>query len=202
MIKLYFRATVRKKHVKCVCCETQHKMIKCCKVLQGRMDGYMKYNHSILLVLEYFPAVEKVLKQQESKQSLNEQEQVMLELCLFFEKPDLHSFDMKEVYKLGDQDSIRFVFRAFQVFFEKDTYLFPLSDGESIIQEKQPIEYLNQTDFARYLNEQGISFTQNKLAVYRSRGKLPKEDMVISGRPYWMKETAEQYVREMKENQK
>jgi hypothetical protein len=77
----------------------------------------MKYNHSIRLMLEHFPAVEKVFEKEESKESLNEQEQVMLELCLFFEKPDLCSFDMKRVYELGDQDSIRLVLRAFQVFF-------------------------------------------------------------------------------------
>ncbi|MFC3882400.1 hypothetical protein ACFOU2_02205 [Bacillus songklensis] len=79
--------------------------------------------------------------------------------------------------------------------------MFPTSDGASIIGEKQPIEYFNQTDFARYLNEQGLAFTQNKLAVYRLRGKLPKEDMVISGKPYWTKETVEQYVMEKKKNQ-
>jgi hypothetical protein len=39
------------------------------------------------------------------------------------------------------------------------------------------------------------------LAVYRSRGKLLKEDIVISGKPYWTKETVEQYVMEKKKKQ-
>jgi hypothetical protein len=165
-------------------------------VKHNKGDDDVKLKKSTLVVLQLFPNLEGVLKSEENKGALNDLHRVMLDLCLFFEDPDDRSFDMKWVYQLQDQHWIQFVFEAFQVFYEKDTYLFVESNPSFIHGEE---EYLNQTEFARFLNEQGLSFSQNKIAVYLKRGTFPNEDLMIAGKPYWLKETAKKYADSKKE---
>ncbi|WP_026688364.1 hypothetical protein [Alteribacter aurantiacus] len=123
-------------------------------------------------------------------------EKVFLELYFHFLDPERHAFDMGLVYQHLDSEDVILVLQAFEAFYRQDNYLIR-RDTALFIREKESLEYFNQRDFAAYMNSHGHSFSRAKIKVYYDRGKLPKEDLLISSKPYWLKETVEKYEKKV-----
>ncbi|MBM7554516.1 hypothetical protein [Thalassobacillus pellis] len=152
--------------------------------------------HSVGFVVARFPNVRRRLDGQELSQPLNDVEQVMYQLCLYFDHPRAHTFALQQIYDLRDGKWIAFVLEAIRLFFERDTYVMAGETLPSFVQDSERGAYFNQSDFARYLQDQGIPYTQNKIAVYRKRGKFPSEDFIFDGKPFWLRETVLRFVEE------
>lgn len=149
-------------------------------------------------VLENFPQLEQFLNSNESSllygQSLNkltEVEQTFLRLAWFFENPKEESFSLENIYKNLDGQWVVFVLEVIYVFFAEDTFLVK-KENFSVITEES--EYLNQTDFARFLTDNGFEFSRQKLNIYVSRKVVPGCDVELSGVQYWKKETCQSYL--------
>ena len=53
--------------------------------------------------------------------------------------------------------------------------------------------YLNQSQFANFLTENGLKYDRAKVKNYYDRGLIPTPDLIVSGTKYWMKSTVQQY---------
>lgn len=153
------------------------------------------------VVLQYFPMLkdhipngDSALLTDDSLSKLNPTQQTFLRLIWFFEKPNEANFNLESLYKELDEDWIEFALEAVYTFFKKDTYL--LQQSQSML-VKEDSEFLNQSQFARYLSDQGLNYSRKKFNVYLSRGKLPKPDLTVSGTPYWELITCESFVKEL-----
>lgn len=154
------------------------------------------------LLLNYFPKFKKHIKAYENLfmaenaiASLNDTEKIFLKLAWFFESEGKYEFNLYWLYQL-EGEWLEFALDLIEIFFKEDTYLFQKNKPpHSLLIDAD--DYLTQTDFARFLQEKGFDYTQNKVAVYRKRGKFPKEDILIAGKPYWSRYTAEIFLRKL-----
>lgn len=169
-------------------------------------------------VLKTFPCLEKHAKnedvsKEEVLKSLLDEEKVAMKMIWFFETPKSSNFDLKELYEYLTDSHLINALQAVNIFFLDDTYL--INEEEvSIIREpnnpylvkdekvsiiREEDEYLNKASFARFLTENGVSFSRAKLSMYDQRGVLPKSDLVIGKVKYWKKETCEGYLEMVKQ---
>lgn len=153
---------------------------------------------SIEMILKQFPMFAERLDNDDqimTKKDLDQVEKVFYEMCLFFKNPVDCSFDMGLLYKYLQDDWVKFAFECLETFFKNDTFLLS-NDYTLILTDKDPL--LNQTSFAKCLNDAGIKFDRKKLNVYYERGKLPKVDAMIEGKPYWLESTVQEYIDKFK----
>lgn len=158
--------------------------------------------HATAKVLESFPILkdeipnsDSILIEERTLEKLNNTEQVFLKLIWFFENPSKNHFNLYDLLKYIDQSWLSFSLECIVTFFYKDTYL----DGKpdfSIINEDT--EYMNQTNFVDFLNENkekhDKNFSRAMLNSYLSRETIPLPDIELSGNKYWLKETCEEYL--------
>lgn len=151
-------------------------------------------------IVKQFPFFEQKLQDchnvllfEQALQSLDSDvEKTFFKLAWFFENPEEESFDLGCLYKHLQDDWLEFALEVIAFYFKYDTYLIKESKSPLIIKDN----YVSQSEFARILNEKGLDYTQNKIAVYRQRGKFPQEDAVIGGVPYWTRESVEKFSEE------
>ncbi|PKR82495.1 hypothetical protein [Heyndrickxia camelliae] len=151
-------------------------------------------------IIEQFPflhkKIDEILSGPFSEEVLNdldnEVDKTFVKLAYFFEYPHFEGFSLSLLYKHLENDWLEFALSLIYEFFTKDTFLIQ-NPSHSIIDGDN---YLTQTEFGRYLEEQGLNYTKNEMAVYKKRGKLPKEDILIAGTSYWSKETVERFAKE------
>lgn len=154
------------------------------------------------LALEHFPQLEKYLQgyenlisRQQAFESLGlEEERVFLEMIWFFEKPEENPLDMRLLYKYLSNERLVFALDLLDHYFKYDTYLIRNVDHSLILSAE---EYVTQSEFGRILENEGLTFNQRKIALYRTRGKFVKEDVVIAGVPYWSKHTVHKFIDEL-----
>ncbi|PDY14150.1 hypothetical protein COO16_04095 [Bacillus pseudomycoides] len=155
------------------------------------------------LIIKEFPVLEQhlhshedTLLRQKALDSLeSEVEKTFLILAWFFEDPQKNDFDVRKLYNYLQDDWLEFSLDILNTFFKHDTYLIN-KPTHSVILDRD--DYFSQTSFANFLNEKGFKFDQRKISVYRKRGSIPKEDIVIAGIPYWSKFTVEEYAKSLK----
>src|SRR5699024_8568389 len=153
------------------------------------------------VVLNYFPMLkdhvpnsDSALLTDDSLSKLNATQQTFLKMIWFFEKPNEANFNLESLYKELDQEWLPFALEAIYTFFKKDTYLLQQSHSMLV---KEDSKFLNQAQFARFLNDHGLNYSRGKFSVYLSRGKLPKPDLKVSGTPYWATATCEAFLKEI-----
>lgn len=154
-------------------------------------------------VLDYFPMLEKhvpehdsTLLSNETLSKLNETEQIFLRLIWFFENPDKENFNLESLYKEVDRDWLAFALEAIYSFFKNDTYLLDKQDFSMVTRDSK---YLNQTEFANYLTENGLNYSRHKLHVYLNRGNIPAPDLTISNAKYWLLSTCDRFLNHEKQ---
>ncbi|OZU89091.1 hypothetical protein CIL03_08745 [Virgibacillus indicus] len=101
------------------------------------------------------------------------------------------------IYKTLDNDWLEFSLEVIVVFFSKDTYLIQ-KPTTSLITDKE--QYLNQSQFAVYLSENGLKYDRAKINMYLKRGKLPEPTLIIAGMKYWEKSVCEAYLHSQMNN--
>lgn len=121
---------------------------------------------------------------------LNEHEQALAGLARFFEYRE--AFDLNRLYKEVDAEWIPFALEWLSTYFYADTYL---AKTQKPLIIKNPSDLMGQKDFAELMNEHGSTMDVKKIHMYRKRGKLPKETVMIGGKPYWIKEKVENYIK-------
>ena len=154
-------------------------------------------------IVEKFPNLEeKVLEMNGSGlvivddiQSLDSVEGTFLKLALFFEDPKNAHFDLAFLYKELDNDWLEWALELITQFFQEDTYLI---QKPSFMIIKDGSDYLNLTQFAQYLTDQGLRYDRQKVNLYYERGKIPQPDLWIGGTKYWSRDTATKYSKEEK----
>jgi len=146
------------------------------------------------MLKDHVPNGESVLLTDDSLSKLGPTQQTFLRLIWFFENPSQENFNLEALYKELDQDWLPFALEAIYTFFKKDTYL--LQQSRSML-VKEDNEFLNQTQFARFLNDHGFNYTRGKFNVYLSRGKLPEPDLKVADTPYWEIATCKSYLKEL-----
>lgn len=122
---------------------------------------------------------------------------MLYSLCLFFENPNEKSFDLKELYNSSNISDMKTGIKAIEYFFHTSTYVLQTdTDNSSYLDGETPMygSYMNQSEAARYLTEQGVPFTRGKVSVYVQRDTFPKPDLTVSNTNYWLKETLYQYA--------
>lgn len=122
---------------------------------------------------------------------LNKHEQALVDFGRFFEHEE--PFDVRRLFRDIDLDWIPFAFDLLTTYYYEDTYL---AKGEKPLIIKDKSALLNQTEFAKLLQEHGSNMDPKKIHMYYKRGKLPKEALKIGNTPYWMREDVESYVKE------
>ena len=148
-------------------------------------------------IYKEYPNVAKKMKDQDVV--LTNVEDVFYQLALFANDPDTYSFNLTLIYKNLTDDHLVFALETIIDFFQSDTYLIK-DKSVSFIRNSDEIEELyNQTMFAKYLSENGLtSFSPRSINVYYERGKLPKADKIINNRPHWYKSTVELFLENKK----
>jgi len=121
--------------------------------------------------------------------SLNKHEQALAALARFFEYEEL--FDLNRIFKEVDPDWIPFVLERLWTYLYEDTYL---AKAQKPLIIKDSSDLLSQQNFAELMNEHGYNMDVKKIHMYRKRGKLPKETIIIAGKPYWIKEDVLYYI--------
>lgn len=143
-------------------------------------------------ILDSFPNLETYIVENEKTadaSNLTQHEKAMVNLARFFEVNE--AFDLNRLFKEVDPEWIPFVLDQLQTYFYEDTYL---TKKEKPLMIKDAADLLNQTAFAELMNAHGFNMDSKKIHMQRKRGKLPKETLLISGYPYWLKEDAERYI--------
>jgi hypothetical protein len=144
--------------------------------------------HSTKKILEVFPDIEQYLlgKENVNDKVLNSMDSVkrtFLQLGWFFEHPGEGHFDLALLYQHLDNEWLELALELITRYFREETYLIQ-KPSYSLIKEGS--DYLNQTEFARYLTDHGVSYDRQKLNLYYERGKVPKADLLLgSGKKYW-----------------
>ena len=154
-------------------------------------------------ILEKFPNLkEKVLEMNGSGlvasddiQTLGSVECTFLKLALFFEYPGEAHFDLAFLYKDLDNDWLEWALELITQFFGEDTFLI---QNPSFTIIKDGSDYLNLSQFAQFLTEQGLKYNRQKVNLYYERGKIPQPDLWIGGTKYWSRDTATKYSKEEK----
>ncbi|PEB42250.1 hypothetical protein [Bacillus pseudomycoides] len=155
------------------------------------------------LIIKEFPVLEKYLNSheniflnQKALESLESHvEKTFLELAWFFEEPEKNDFNVGKLYKHLQDDWLEFALDLLNTYFKHDTYLIKQSTHSILLNTD---DYFSQTSFANFLNEEGFKYDQRKMSVYRKRGIIPKEDIIIAGVPYWSKFSVKSYAEKLK----
>jgi hypothetical protein len=153
------------------------------------------------IVEQFANLKEKVVKKQGSSivddaiHLSNPVEQTFLQLALFFEYPEEAHFDLASLYKDLDNDWLEWALKLITQFFQEDTFLI---QNPSFTMIKDGSDYLNLTQFAQFLTEQGLRYDRQKVNLYYERGKIPQPDLLIGGTKYWSRDTATKYSKEEK----
>ena len=144
---------------------------------------------------QYLNSNDRIILSDDVLFSMNNVEQAFLRLAWFFENPDKENFNLETLYKNLDNDSLAFALEVIYNFFANDTYLMQ-KPNFSIVTEDS--EYYNQSQFARFLKENGLTFTRSKLNTYLKRGIVPQPDLTVSDSNFWLKKTCQHYLDENK----
>lgn len=154
-------------------------------------------------IIEKFPMLENKLEVHldielapDALPSLETIEQIFLKLAYFFESPNDEGFDLRMLYKHLDDDWLEWALELITLYFREDTHLIK-KPSFSIIKENDA-NYLNQSQFADYLTEQGLKYDRAKVKNYYDRGIIPDADVIISNTKYWSKETVQAYCEKEK----
>lgn len=147
------------------------------------------------ILKDKIPNYESVLLEENTLEQLNNTEQVFLKMIWFFENPTRNNFNLYDLLEYLDQDWIPFALESIITFFYKDTYL-TSQPSFSIITDDT--EYMNQTNFVDFLNENkkkhGKNFSRAMLNSYLNRESIPRPDIELAGTKFWLKETCESYL--------
>jgi hypothetical protein len=161
--------------------------------------NFMK--HTTKKILEVFSDLEQRLLGNESVNDedlslMNPVKRTFLQLGWFFEHPGEGHFDLALLYQHLDNDWLEFALELITRYFREETYLIQ-KPSYSLI--KDGSDYLNQTEFARYLTDQGVPYDRQKLNLYYERGKVPKADLFLgSGKKYWHLSTVQAFYEQEK----
>lgn len=156
------------------------------------------------VIIEKIPSLKKhvtaeqnmLMRQHALNELTNDVERTFIELIWFFEEPEVNNFDLKLLYERLDNDWLKFAIDVIGFYFREDTYLIQNSTDSVIVSD----DYLDQNGASRYLESKGLgNFPQNKIATYIYRGKFPKEDLLISGKKFWLTSTMDKYALEQLE---
>jgi hypothetical protein len=150
------------------------------------------------LIIEKMPYLEKhvqadhnMLVRQHALDALDDEiERTFLQLIWFFEEPKINDFDLKNLYRHLENDWLVFALDVIDFYFKEDTYLIQESSDSVLVSD----DYLDQSAASRYLEAKGLHFPQGKIATYILRGTFPKEDLIISGKKFWRKNTMDNYA--------
>ncbi|MFG6121126.1 hypothetical protein [Thalassobacillus sp. B23F22_16] len=153
-------------------------------------------------IINYFPSLkdnipdcDSILLEEQTLQELSDTEQVFLKMIWFFEQPSQNNFNLYDLLEYLDQDWLSLALESIMTFFYKDNY-FGDNPGFSLITDES--DYMNQTNFANFLNEHkklhGRNFSRPMLNSYLNRGIIPTPDLELAGTKYWLKETCESYL--------
>jgi hypothetical protein len=101
------------------------------------------------------------------------------------------------LYQHLDGDWLEFALELITRYFREETYLIQ-KPSYSLI--KDGSDFLNLTEFARYLTDQGVPYDRQKLNLYYERGKVPKADLLLgSGKKYWHLSTVQAFCKKEKQ---
>lgn len=131
---------------------------------------------------------------------LNHVEATFLKLAWFFEEPEHENFNIGLLYHHLDGEWLELALELVTQFFKEDTFLIQ-QPTFSIIREGKD-HFYNQKQFADFLSESGLNYDKRKLNVYYNRGKLPKADVLLTGKPYWNRSTVEDFCEQEKSRKK
>ncbi|USK75382.1 hypothetical protein [Peribacillus frigoritolerans] len=166
-------------------------------ILSDKKDGVF------LCILEKSPNLEDKILAHESVllagdvlKSLDRVDRTFLQLACFFENPDKEHFDLNSLYKQLDDDWLEWALELITLYFREDTYLIK-KPSFSIIKENDS-NYLNQSQLAHYLTEQGLKYDRAKVKNYYDRGIVPDADVISAHTKYWRKETVQAYCEKKK----
>jgi hypothetical protein len=123
--------------------------------------------------------------------SLDQVQRTFLKLACFFENPDHEHFDLITLYQHLEDDWLEWALELITLYFREDTFLVK-KPSFSIVKENDS-NYLNQSQFANFLTENGLKYDRAKVKNYYDRGLIPTADLIVSGTKYWMKSTVQQY---------
>lgn len=141
-------------------------------------------------------AHESVLLAEEALQALRKEERTFLKLAWFFEDPEHANFDLTSLYKNLEDDWLEWALELIALYFQEDTYLIK-KPSFSIIKTNNS-DYLNQSQFANYLTENGLKYDRAKVKNYYDRGNIPAADLIVSNTTYWKVETVQEYCEKEK----
>lgn len=148
-------------------------------------------------IYNLYPNVAKKMKKEDVV--LTNVEDVFYQLALFANDPDTYSFNLTLIYKNLTDDHLVFALETIIEFFQKDTYLIKDKKVSFIRNTDETEELYNQTMFAKYLSENGLtSYSPRSINVYYERGKLPKADKIINKKPHWYESTVELFLENKK----
>jgi hypothetical protein len=168
---------------------------------------YTKYTgeddmkHTTKKILEVFPDLEQHLfgKEKVNEESLNTFEplrRTFLQLAMYFEDPGKSHFDLGLLYQHLDNDWLEFALELITRYFREETFLIQKTSYNLI---KDGSDFLNLTEFARYLTNQGVPYDRQKLNLYYERGKVPKADLFLgNGKKYWHLSTVQDFCEQEK----
>ncbi|MGM0877469.1 MAG: hypothetical protein ACQEWV_22720 [Bacillota bacterium] len=158
-------------------------------------------------IVETFPNFENKLMVyknslliEEALKGLNQVEATFLKLAWFFEEPEHQNFNIGLLYHHLDGEWLELALELITQFFKEDTFLIQ-QPTFSIIREGKG-RFFNQKQFADFLSESGLNYDKRKLNVYYNRGKLPKADLELGGKPYWSKLTVVDFCEQEKQRLK
>ena len=126
--------------------------------------------------------------------SLDPVQRTFLKLGCFFENPDHEHFDLNTLYQHLEDDWLEWALELITRYFREDTFLIK-KPSFSIVKENDS-NYLNQSQFANFLTENGLKYDRAKVKNYYDRGLIPAADLIVSGSKYWLKSTVQQYCQQ------
>lgn len=165
--------------------------------------GGIKMKKATKRIIEKFPGLEESIQVSDSGEvilALDSVEETFLKLAWFFEAPEQEEFDIASLYQNLDNDWLEFALELITFYFREDTYLIQ-KQSFAIVKENDQ-DYLNLSQFAVYLTEQGLKYDRAKVKNYYDRGKIPDPDLIVGNTKYWSKSTAEFYCRQEMERLK
>lgn len=153
----------------------------------------MKY--SLNYLYKEYPRVQQKINGDEIQ--LTNVEDIIMQLAMFIRQPDKYSLNVGLFYKTLEGEDLTKALSALVYFFQSDTYL--IKDKESFIFPNMDKEKMyNQTNFARYLKDEGLNWTQGKIAMYLIRDNFPAPQTNVNGKPYWYESTVKMFAEEEK----
>ena len=128
--------------------------------------------------------------------SLSPIQGIFLQLACFFEHPEEMNFDLSSLYKELDNDWLEWALELITQFFREDTFLI---QKPSYVLIKDGADYLNQSQLAHYLTDQGLKYDRQKVNIYYERDTIPQPDLWLGGTKYWSRSTAAKFVEQEKQ---